>query len=115
MGGKDPDGIGFFSLEDKPNKDFNFTDTERFDVEFHPAIHFLSGPLRTDLPPRLFDLAFGVSMVTELATGIGVEANFNLGLFTDFEGSVRKRWRFPGRALAYVQGSGTNGTATCGD
>lgn len=94
-------GLGMFSLQSTSSRDLDFDDPSNLDINFEYSIHFLSGPLKTDLPPRLFDLYFNVHWLQQLGDGFGVDANFDLGLFTDFEDSVRKGWRYPGRALAF--------------
>jgi hypothetical protein len=104
------DGIGFFSLTgDTPSLEFDLdADKESFEIDFGTGIHFVDGPSRTDLPPRLFDIFWNTRFKTEISDGIGIDANFKMGLFTDFEDSVREGWRFPGRLLGYADIS-TNG------
>ena len=98
------DGIGFFSLTgDAPSWEFDLnSDEEGLKVDFGSAVHFVSGPSRSDLPPRLFDIFWNTRFTAETDYGIGIDANFKLGLFTDFEDSVREGWRFPGRVLGYA-------------
>ena len=104
------DGIGFFSLSgDTPSWEFDLKDEEDgLEIDFGSAIHFVSGPGRSDLPPRLFDLFWNTRFKTEITDGIGIDANFKMGLFTDFEDSVREGWRFPGRLLGYADVSTNN-------
>lgn len=99
------DGIGFFSLTgDTPSWEFD-TDSrkEGLEMDFGTAVHFVDGPGRSgsDLPPRLFDIFWNTRFKAETDYGFGIDANFKMGLFTDFEDSVREGWRFPGRVLAY--------------
>ncbi len=101
----DGDRIGFFSLESGPTYEFN--DPESFTMTSGYGIHFLSGPSQTDLPPRLFDFFVGARWTQELALNFGFDANFNAGIYTDFEDSSREGWRFPGRALLYFDPSST--------
>ena len=107
----DTDGIGFFSWETTPAWDFNMDGQEGFDVEFLTGIHWVDGPGRTDLPARLFDLSWHVRVWDPdfiEVTGqppIGLEADFDIGLHTDFEDSARKGWRFPGRLLFMQESS----------
>lgn len=103
-------GLGMFSLQSTSSRELSFDDPSKFDINFEYSIHFLSGPLKSDLPPRLFDLYFNVHWLQQLGDGIGVDANFDLGLYTDFEDSVRKGWRYPGRALAFWNLDGNDGT-----
>lgn len=99
------DGIGFFSLTgDTPSWEFDLdADEEGLETDFGTGIHFVDGPGRTgsDLPPRLFDIFWNTRFKAETDYGFGIDANFKMGLFTDFEDSVREGWRFPGRVLAY--------------
>lgn len=99
------DGIGFFSLTgDTPSWEFDLdADEEGLEIDFGTGIHFVDGPGRSgsDLPPRLFDIFWNTRFKAETDYGFGIDANFKMGLFTDFEDSVREGWRFPGRVLAY--------------
>lgn len=98
-------GIGFLSLMgDAPSWNFDLDAREEgLEMDFGSGIHFVDGPghIGSDLPPRLFDIFWNARFVAETDYGIGIEANFQMGLFTDFEDSVREGWRFPGRVLAY--------------
>lgn len=100
------DGIGFFSITgDTPSWNFDLdADKEGLEVDFGTAIHFVDGPGHSgsDLPPRLFDLFWNTRFKAESDYGFGIEADFKMGLFTDFEDSVREGWRFPGRVLGYA-------------
>tara|TARA_R110002072_G_scaffold295170_1_gene465921 strand:+ start:40503 stop:41759 length:1257 start_codon:yes stop_codon:yes gene_type:complete len=100
------DGIGFFSLTgDAPAWEFDLnSDKEGLEVDFGSGIHFVDGPghAGSDLPPRLFDIFWNTRFKAETDYGFGIDANFKMGLFTDFEDSVREGWRFPGRVLAYA-------------
>ena len=99
------DGIGFFSLTgDTPSWEFDLdADEEGLEIDFGTGIHFVDGPshIGSDLPPRLFDIFWNTRFKAETDYGFGIDANFKMGLFTDFEDSVREGWRFPGRVLAY--------------
>ena len=55
------------------------------------------------MPPRLFDFFYNVHLIQPLGPSLAVDANFDLGLYTDFEDSVRDGWRFPGRAVLYSE------------
>jgi len=98
-------GIGFFSLTaDTPSWEFDLdSQKEGLETDFGTGIHFVDGPghVGSDLPPRLFDLFWNTRFKAETDYGFGIDANFKIGLFTDFEDSVREGWRFPGRVLAY--------------
>jgi len=98
-------GIGFFSVVgDSPSWEFDpDSRKEGLETDFGTSIHFVDGPGRSgsDLPPRLFDIFWNTRFKAETDYGFGIDANFKMGLFTDFEDSVREGWRFPGRVLAY--------------
>lgn len=99
-------GIGFFSLTgDTPSWEFDLdADEKGLEIDFGTGIHFVDGPghAGSDLPPRLFDIFWNTRFKAETDYGFGIDANFKMGLFTDFEDSVREGWRFPGRLLAYA-------------
>ena len=99
-------GIGFFSLTgDTPSWEFDpDSRKEGLETDFGMGFHFVDGPGHSgsDLPPRLFDIFWNTRFKAETDYGFGIDANFKIGLFTDFEDSVRDGWRFPGRVLAYA-------------
>lgn len=103
--GEGTDGIGFLSYESVPAWEFPFGRVEGFEFEFFSGIHWLDGPGRTDLPPRLFDFSLNVHfwdpefIQIDGEPPIGIEARFDLGLHADFQDSLREGWRFPGRVL----------------
>jgi hypothetical protein len=105
-------GIGFFSLTgDAPSWEFDLdSDKEGLEIDFGTGIHFVDGPghAGSDLPPRLFDIFWNTRFKAETDYGFGIDANFKMGLFTDFEDSVREGWRFPGRLLAYADLGNSN-------
>ena len=61
--------------------------------------HFLDGPTRTDLPPRVFDFNMGLHWFGEISHNWWVDLEFSAGLYTDFEDSAREGWRFPSHAV----------------
>ena len=95
------DRIGFLSLESGPSMELEFDGPEQFEIETGTGIHFLDGPGRTDLPPRLFDLYFNVHMLQKIDCDLGYDLSFSAGVYTDFEDSAREGVRFPGRALLF--------------
>jgi hypothetical protein len=101
--GSDKNGIGQASFESGPTwaLDFEATNGVELDATFGGAIHFLSGPGRSDLPPRVFDFFLNTQAVLSFEDGLGVEGNFNLGVHSDFE-TGSEGWRFPGRILGYM-------------
>jgi hypothetical protein len=99
-------GIGFLSVTgDTPSWEFDLDSRkEGLETDFGTGIHFVDGPGHSgsDLPPRLFDIFWNTRFKAETDYGFGIDANFKIGLFTDFEDSVREGWRFPGRVLGYA-------------
>jgi hypothetical protein len=65
------------------------------------AVHFLNGPVRSDLPSKLFDLHWGLHWNGEITPGWSASLSGKVGLFTDFEDSVRDGWRFPAHAVVF--------------
>ncbi len=63
------------------------------------GFHFLSGPTRTDMPPRLFDFTWGLHWFGEVTTAWWLDTAISAGLHTDFEDSAREGWRFPAHAV----------------
>jgi hypothetical protein len=73
-------------------------------IQFNPAVHFVSGPIRTDMPPQLYDLDIGfVRRDTILSPDLAFELALRVGFFSDFEGSAREGLRFPGHAVVFYQ------------
>ncbi len=67
------------------------------------AIHFISGPKQTDLPPRVYELGYRVSKVGHLTDRLSYDVSCRVGWFTDFEGSVRDGLRLPSHGIAYFR------------
>ena len=67
------------------------------------GFHFLGGPIRTDMPPRLFDFQIGFQQRKWSLDTLGYDVSVRVGVFSDFEGSVRKGVRFPGHVVGYYR------------
>ena len=65
------------------------------------AVHFLNGPVRTDLPSKVFDFTWGLFWNAEITPGWSASLAGQVGIFTDFEDSVRDGWRFPAHAVVF--------------
>jgi hypothetical protein len=64
------------------------------------AVHFVGGPARSDLPPRLFELFVGYRAIGDLNPSWSYDVTISPGIYTDFEGHAHQGWRIRGVALA---------------
>ncbi len=69
------------------------------------GVHFLDGPVVTDMPPRLFEFTLGYQRREWLVEDIGYDVVVRIGAFSDFEGSARDGVRFPGHAVVFARTS----------
>lgn len=69
------------------------------------GVHFLDGPVVTDMPPRLFEFTLGYQRREWLVENIGYDVVVRIGAFSDFEGSARDGLRFPGHAVFFARAS----------
>jgi hypothetical protein len=67
------------------------------------AIHFVSGPDQTDLPPVIYELSFIARRRGQIADRWSYELSARQGLSTDFRVSLRSAWRFPAHAVLYYE------------
>jgi hypothetical protein len=67
------------------------------------GVHFLDGPVRTDMPPRLFDFSLGLKDRRLIRPHIGYDIEFRVGVFSDFEGSAKEGVRYPGHAVTFFR------------
>jgi hypothetical protein len=65
------------------------------------AVHFLSGPDQTDMPPRLYNFLAGYQKREKLGD-FAYDVSVGVNAASDFEGSSRKGIRFPAHAVGYV-------------
>lgn len=65
------------------------------------AVHFLSGPDRTDMPPRLFNFLAGYQKREQLGD-FAYDVSVSVNAASDFEGSSRQGIRFPAHAVGYL-------------
>lgn len=91
--------FGMFSLESFPSLDLG----EDSAVMVGTGFHFLNGPVKPDLPPRLFDIHLAYHMRKALSSDTMLDMRVGAGVFSDFEGSARKGVRYPGHIVAYRQ------------
>lgn len=93
------DKFGMFSLESLPTLPQERTSGMVTGIN----IHFLSGPIQTDLPPRLFDFQVGWQKREWLSDSFGYDIAARIGAFSDFEGSAREGVRFPSHAVGFYR------------
>jgi hypothetical protein len=65
------------------------------------GFHFLNGPVSTDLPSKVFDFTWGLAWNGELTDGWSASLAGKVGIYADFEDSVRDGWRFPAHAVVF--------------
>jgi hypothetical protein len=105
-GGKDPPGwligngdqLGIFSLTLFDGRQHKLG---WLNYEFGAGIHFISGPEKTDLPPRVYDFTVGFPYQGTIGDAWSYDVMFRMGWFSDFEGSTREGIRFPSHAVIY--------------
>ncbi|MHB8900260.1 MAG: hypothetical protein ACYC6Y_16035 [Thermoguttaceae bacterium] len=64
-------------------------------------IHFLSGPVTTDMPARAYDFSLAYQHRDRLGP-FGYDAAVSVMASSDFEGSAREGIRFPGHAVGFL-------------
>ena len=64
--------------------------------------HFLAGPVRTDMPPRVFDFSIGYQQ-REVLGDLGYDVAVAVMASSDFEGSSREGIRFPSHAVGFLR------------
>ncbi len=74
---------------------------------FGYGLHFLNGPVQTDLPSKLYDLNWGLNWNGQLMPGWSASLAGKGGVYTDFRDSVRDGWRFPAHAVVFHDWTGT--------
>lgn len=91
--------FGIFTLESLPT----LKPGEQTGVVTGIGLHWLSGPVQTDLPPRLFDFQIGWQRRKWLTESLGYDVAFRVGAFSDFEGSAREGIRFPSHGVGFLR------------
>lgn len=62
-------------------------------------VHWLSGPISSPLPPRLYDFMLGYQVRNRISDQFSYDIFTSVGAYSDFEGSARKGIRFPSHAV----------------
>lgn len=69
------------------------------------GVHFLDGPVRTEMPARLFDFSVGYQRREWIRPNFGWDFAFRVGAFSDFEGSSKEGVRFPSHLVTMTRQS----------
>jgi hypothetical protein len=93
----DGDQFGMFSLHSNHYVSSGIESGLGVGLQFH----FLAGPERTDLPPRVFDFSIGYQRRQQIGL-LTYDIAFAVDAASDFEGSARKGIRFPAHAVGYL-------------
>ena len=102
----DGDRLGIFTL-DGPAGD-NFAQPQAVTAGLDIAIHFLDGPSRTDLPPRLFEFSLFAGWRDQIDDQWAYEILVAPGIFADFEDSAREGVRILGHGIVWYEPSPEN-------
>jgi hypothetical protein len=94
------DELGIFSLQFLGESG---TDTGAKKLDLGVAVHFISGPVQTDLPPRVYDFTLGLPFRGTIGESWRFDLMFRTGWYSDFEGSAREGIRFPSHLVLYQQ------------
>ncbi len=97
------DELGIFSLSlsetlETPRFE-GFTITPRF------GVHYLDGPLRTDLPARVYDTSVAFRWFNKVNEQWSYEVEVAPGVYSDFKNVTTDSLRITGRGLAYYMHS----------
>jgi len=94
------DRLGIFSLtfesEDEPAPD-------KLHIKPSAAIHFISGPNQTDMPPQLYDIDLSFYGKMHITDRLSYDIAIRPGFFADFQGSAREGFRIPAHGVAYYR------------
>ena len=69
----------------------------------HYGFHLLSGPNRAEIPPRVYDVVWGIQMRDQIGPLFAYDLSANFGIFADFKDSVRQGIQFPGHAVGILR------------
>jgi len=63
------------------------------------GVHWLTGPVPTDLPPRLYDVSLEFRILRQVTPKLGVDFAVAPSIFSDFENMTHKAYRVTGRGV----------------
>lgn len=97
------DDLGIFTLNLSETMEFprseGFTVTPRF------GVHYLDGPVRTDLPARVFDTSVAFRLFKKFNEKWSYELEVAPGVYSDFKNVTSDSLRITGKGLAYYMHS----------
>lgn len=102
---------GIMSYMPGEGQQFGWTDlvnTPYLDRDEHSGftsgigLHFLSGPVQPDLPPRLWDFVGGYQNRDTLCDWFSYDMATSVGVYSDFEDSARDGVRYLGHAVGML-------------
>ncbi|NQT14987.1 MAG: hypothetical protein HQ582_19685 [Planctomycetes bacterium] len=91
------DQFGMFSLK----ADHYWQSGVNHGLDVGLQFHFLGGPVRTDMPSRVFDFSIAYQHRDRLGA-FGYDVAVSVMASSDFEGSSREGIRFPGHAVGFL-------------
>jgi hypothetical protein len=94
-----PDKLGMFSLQ---TRDVGGEAKDGLEFLSGYGIHFLDGPGRIDMPPRLFEFHFGIRWRETVDEDWAYELAVTPGIYADFEGSARDGFRVPAHGIVFL-------------
>jgi len=97
------DDLGIFSLSLSEN--FEFPRSEGFTVTPRFGVHYLDGPVRTDLPARVYDTSVAFRWFKKFNEKWSYELEVAPGVYSDFKNVTSDSLRITGRGLAYYMHS----------
>ncbi len=92
----DGDQFGRFSLQ----ADHYSEAGQRHGIGLGARFHFLGGPVRTDMPPRVFDFSVAGQWRKRIGA-FGYDVAASVMASSDFEGSAREGIRYPAHAVGF--------------
>ncbi len=92
------DEFEWFSLEADPH----LKSTKRHGVTGGMSIHWLNGPIQTDIPPRLYNFHLGLQARKQVSPGFSYDVASSISIASDFEDSARDGIQFPSHAVAFL-------------
>ncbi|MFK7778035.1 MAG: DUF6268 family outer membrane beta-barrel protein [Gimesia sp.] len=95
--------LGIFSIS--LSETFDFPRSEGFTVTPRFAVHYLNGPVSTDLPARVYDTSVAFRWFKKFNEKWSYELEVAPGVYSDFKNVTSDSLRITGRGLAYYMHS----------